>query len=208
MNLDEILSLDIYSIFRYGSNWEIKNNFKNPLDLKKKLIELDNLLKEREILDSFFKIENYCIEKIRIYLLKKLFKMQKKNFIEEIENDYYVNLKIYPSIENFLLNLFIKNLKNLDKFYSQNRSNIFLNQYLTYIKKNEKDFFIQKFGFSNFVVFMGNEKFSVFNDLQGVFCIMVFFVFHVKKHHWDYVKYLKREESAFGELFSIFKIDN
>lgn len=206
MNLNELLTLDIFSIFRYGSNWGL-NEFNSPNELKIKLMELDDLLNERALLDSYFNFEEYSIDKTRIYLLKKLFKMQKKNFIEEIDNDYYVDQKFYPSVENILLHLFVNNLKNLDKFYSQNKTSIFLNPYLSYIKKDEKDFYIQKSGFHNYVVFMGNDKFSCFCDLQGVFNIMVFFVFHVKKYHWDYIKYLKKKDNAFGELFSIFKID-
>ncbi len=165
VSIEEMFYLDFRNIVRFGLDWNTEK-LKSSTELTLKIEELKNILNQRTVLDSYFLIDGFEVKKIRLYLLKKLFKMRKGNFIKQLENNIQGSNKSIPTIERVLLHLFVRGVKEFDPYYHlPNKANIFLPGYLENVRKDEKDFFILEKGFGRLVGYSGNLEFMCTTEL-------------------------------------------
>ena len=189
ITLENILNLNIKSLKKWGFDWN-PDLIINQENLNKIIRELENLIQERYLLDNYFQIKNYQLKNIRFFILKKLIKLQKKNFFLEIENSLEEqNIKFFPNIKNIILHSFVNYIRENDPYYFQpHKNNIFIDYDIYSIKKNEKDFFIDRNSFIKNIAFSGTNEIIYSEGIQGIFNLIVIFTFHVHKYHYNWVK--------------------
>lgn len=203
-NLDEIISYSMSGRQQWGSCWE--NQFFDNSQVASMNKELKRLIRERNTLDSYFKIDGYSISNIRLFMLKKLCRLQNDGFIREINNENEKDYYIYPSNEEILLNIFISYISENNNHYQLmqgRRISIFITSFMEVAKKNKEDFFLQKNPNGNITIFYGETVLENFYDIQTAFSVMVLLTHHMKQYHTSYINTRQR---AFNELISRFNI--
>ena len=170
---------------QWGSSWE--NQFFDNSQVASMNKELKRLIRERNTLDSYFKIDGYSISNIRLFMLKKLCRLQNDGFIREINNENEKDYYIYPSNEEILLNIFISYISENNNHYQLmqgRRISIFITSFMEVAKKNKEDFFLQKNPNGNITIFYGETVLENFYDIQTAFSVMVLLTHHMKQYHF------------------------
>lgn len=175
---------------------------KNKENERQIFLQLQSLLKERNVLDKYINVKGYKLEEIRLYVTSQLKKLQKRGFVEEISQPQTENLR-FPQNQSILLQLFATSVLELNPYYSKVREIVIENKFIVNLN-TEQDFFIQKVGLNQLVVFYGKQSLKFSNNYQDVFKIMVFFLFFMIKFQDKYNSLIKRD-SALGELINELK---
>lgn len=208
VSLDDVTSYMFNTFEKYGNSWK-SNKLDNPKDYSDKLKEIKELVNERARLDSYFSIPGFKIEVIRVYMLKLIIQLQNEGFIREISKLTTEGSFEYPSAEDLLLQIFVSCVREFDEYYMLNMrtgKSIMLNNVWEIPPKTENEFYICKGTGNKIVGVISDKKFEHNFDLEGVFSIMVLFVYHIKKMHVGYIS--TKKTNAFNELIKNFDIND
>ena len=205
VSLDEIMSYSLKRLKQWGGNWQ--DHFFDHNDLITQFAKLDKLLAERDQLDSYLDIKGFKIEETRVYLLQRLFQLQKDNFAIEINQLEDLQDPYYPSDKDLLLNVFINCVKENDRYYSLDNfanKNVFINEFLEFSKRSELDFLILKSTNENIKLYCGPIELNSVFDMQMCFTVMTLFTHHILTFHEKHLA--SGKNNAFEMLTKIFDI--
>ena len=161
---------------------------------------LDDIVVERKKLDIFLSLLGYSFnEQMRLYIFKRLCLLSREHFQEELNNrdSSFNNI----SDEQIILETFVKYSMQHNPFYQKVKvGQIILIKKGFHFGINRNDFIIKFKNQENIECQSGKMKLACLQGRWGVFYALTYFVWHMKKFHFDYFKMNKNKSELFSFL--------
>ena len=167
----------------WGSVWKLKTEMKTIGDLNELTKNLNKEILRRRYLDSLLNIIDYDLKNTRSYIFSRLISLSENGFFNEDQKNYEAP-RGKPADREIILFSFIFFVIENNFYYRKGISidNIILKQNFNWIKKEANSFYIRQTPGNkyNYVCYSGETELSCLYGDLNIYCIIVFFLFHMK----------------------------
>ena len=197
----------------FGALWTCED-VKSSHEINEIYKRLEVELRKRKFLDCYFRVTNYKLADIRMYILSRQNRLINDGLWKDEEQGYEAP-KGFPTDKEIFQNLFVFFVIENDDYYKKPDmvSRIFMKQSLSWFTKKPKDFYIKCLTQhqNNYVAYSGDQElncyFVIFLFLKkkgdmNIYCVIVYFLYHIKTKHREYIK--DKEDSPLSYLLSNF----